>query len=465
MQKNDIIELKIEDITEQGEGIGRVSGYALFVKDTVPGDLVKAKVIKAKKNYGYGKLLEVITPSDDRISPRCPAAGPCGGCQLQAMRYSAQLDFKRKKVGEHLRRIGGFAVGYEEDCSGIFIEPVLGMEEPWEYRNKFLVPVRRSRDGRIVTGFYAGRTHSVIETPHCFLGDAVYDEILAVVREFMTAYGIEPYDEASGKGTVRHVMIRKGKKTGQIMVCLVINRNKLPHADELAARLSALSGVVSFSLNVNTSRGNVIMGDRIIPVCGEPYIEDRIGDVTYRISPLSFFQVNPEQTEKLYGKVLEYAALTGKETVWDLYCGTGTISLFLAQKAGQVYGVEIVPEAIEDAKHNAAANGIVNAEFFCGSAEEVMPAMLERGAEGTLTADVAVVDPPRKGCDPALIDTLLKMQPEKIIYVSCDSATLARDLKTLCEDGRYGIRKVQPVDMFPQSGGIETVVKLEKRKS
>ena len=470
MQKNDIIELKIEDITEQGEGIGKVSGYALFVKDTVPGDYVRAKVIKAKKNYGYAKLMEVLTPSADRVSPRCPAAGPCGGCQLQAMRYPAQLDFKRKKAGEHLRRIGGFTVLYEKDpqrCplpeNTVYVEPVLGMDDPWEYRNKFLVPVRKSRDNRIMTGFYAGRTHAVIETPHCFLGEAVYDEILAVVRGFMTAFGIEPYDEVSGKGIVRHVMIRKGKHTGQIMVCLVINRNRLPHAEALAERLSAVPGVTSFSLCVNTSRDNVIMGDRIIPVYGDPYIEDLIGDVKYRISPLSFFQVNPEQTEKLYGKVLEYADLTGKETVWDLYCGTGTISLFLAREAGHVYGVEIVPEAIEDAKHNAAANGIGNASFFCGKAEEVMPELLKAGAEGTLTADIAVVDPPRKGCDAALIETLLEMKPAKIIYVSCDSATLARDLKLLCAEGQFAVRKVQPVDMFPQSGGIETVVKLERK--
>ncbi|MBQ6360343.1 MAG: 23S rRNA (uracil(1939)-C(5))-methyltransferase RlmD [Lachnospiraceae bacterium] len=470
MQKNDIIELKIEDITEQGEGIGKVSGYALFVKDTVPGDTVKAKVIKAKKSYGYAKLMEVLTPSADRVSPRCPAAGPCGGCQLQAMDYQAQLAFKRKKVGEHLRRIGGFEVLYDTDASlsgsagenTVFVEPVLGMEEPWEYRNKFLVPVRKTRDGRIITGFYAGRTHSVIETPHCFLGEAVYDEILKSVRDFMSEYGIEPYEEASGKGVVRHVMIRKGKKTGQIMVCLVINRKKLPHADVLAERLSAVPGFVSFSLNVNTERNNVIMGDRIIPVYGEPWIEDLIGDVKYRISPLSFFQVNPEQTEKLYGKVLEYAALTGKETVWDLYCGTGTISLFLAREAGHVYGVEIVPEAIEDAEHNAAVNSIANASFFCGKAEEVMPELLHAGAEGTAAAEIAVVDPPRKGCDGTLLETLLAMRPAKIVYVSCDSATLARDLKILCGEGQYAVRKVQPVDMFPQSGGIETVVKLER---
>ena len=466
IQKNDIFELQIEDITEQGEGIGRVSGYALFVKDTVPKDLVKVKVIKAGKSYGYGKCLEVIRPSDDRVVPRCPAASPCGGCQLQAMRYPAQLAFKRRKVTEHLRRIGGLEAGCGEDRDvPVYVEPVIGMEEPWEYRGKFLVPVRRRKDGGIAMGFYAGRTHSVIETPHCYLGDAVYDKILAVVKEFLTEFGIAPYEESSGKGTVRHVMIRKGKKTGQIMVCLVINAKKLPHAEQLAERLSAIPGLVSFSLNVNRERNNVIMGSQIIPVMGKPYIEDRIGDVVYRISPLSFFQVNPEQTEKLYGKVLEFAALTGKETVWDLYCGTGTISLFLAGHARRVYGVEIVPDAVKDARFNARRNGIENAEFFCGRAEEVMPALLGQGAEGTDTADTAVVDPPRKGCDAALISTLIRMKPGKIIYVSCDSATLARDLKILCRDGGYSIECVQPVDMFPQSGGIETVVCLSNKKS
>ena len=451
IEKNQIVEVLIEDMTENGEGIGKVDGYILFIKDTVIGDRVRAKVIKAKKTYGYGKMMEVIKPSADRVEPRCPVAGPCGGCQLQAMSYEGQLKFKRKKVKDHLERIGGF--------TGIEVQPVLGMKEPWGYRNKAQFPVGKNKDGEIVAGFYAGRTHSIIQTEKCFLGQLVNEEILTIVKGWMKEYGVTPYDEESGKGLVRHVLVRVAKATGQVMVCLVINGKKLPHKDTLVERLTAeISGIASISYNVNLEKNNVILGQELHVLWGEGYITDKIGEIAYQISPLSFYQVNPEQTEKLYGTALEYAGLTGDEVVWDMYCGIGTISLFLAKNAKKVYGVEIIPAAVENAKENARLNGIDNAEFFVGKAEEVVPEWYEKYGE---KADVIVVDPPRKGCDGELLATMLEMEPKRIVYVSCDSATLARDLKVLVEGG-YEIEKVQPVDMFGMTVHVETVCLLSK---
>ncbi|MCD8078645.1 MAG: 23S rRNA (uracil(1939)-C(5))-methyltransferase RlmD [Lachnospiraceae bacterium] len=458
MEKNTLVQVQIEDMTEQGEGIGKVDGYTLFIKDTVVGDFVEAKVIKVKKRYGYGKLLRILTPSPDRVEPLCPVAGPCGGCQLQAMSYASQLAFKRRKVENHLRRLGGLDVP---------VEPVLGMEDPWEYRNKCQVPVGRNRDGRIICGFYAGHTHSIIETEHCYLGNEINDQVLRLVKNHMERYGIEPYDEATGRGLVRHILVRQGRATGEIMVCLVVNGRRLPHADRLVETLCAIPGMTSISLNVNRQRNNVILGQELINLYGPGHIVDRIGDISYQISPLSFYQVNPVQTEKLYATALDFAGLTGNETVWDLYCGIGTISLFLAKQAKQVYGVEIVPAAIENARENAVRNGIDNAEFFIGRAEEVLPDHYRKVWKETgekLRADVIVVDPPRKGCDEKLLDTMLQMQPERIVYVSCDSATLARDLRVLCGGG-YQVKKVQPVDMFPMGVHVECIAKIEKKNS
>ena len=464
MNKNDIFQIRIEDMTDNGEGIGRFNGYTLFVKDTVVGDVIEGKVIKAKKNYGYGRLMKIIEPSSDRVIPPCPVAGPCGGCQLQALSYEAQLRYKYNRVLNHIKRIGGF-----ED---ITVEPVLGMQPeeydseynlPLRYRNKAQYPIGRSKDGRIIAGFYAGRTHSIIECPDCLLLDPVNSDILDIVISHMEKYNIEPYNEETHKGLVRHVLIRKGYHTGELMVCIVINGTSIKAADELADRLSTIKGMTSICLNVNREKGNVILGRQIINILGPGYIEDMIKDIRYRISPLSFFQVNPIQTERLYSKVLEFAALTGHENVWDLYCGIGTISLFLARSAGRVYGVEIIPAAIENAKENAGLNGISNAEFFVGKSEEVLP---EKYIESnrTLKADVIVVDPPRKGCDEELLDVMASMSPERIVYVSCDSATLARDLKYLCGRG-YDIKKVQPVDMFAMTCHVETVVLLSQQKA
>ena len=338
--------------------------------------------------------------------------------------------------------------------------PIIGMEEPWRYRNKAQFPFGMNKNGEIITGFYAGRTHDIIENADCLLGVQENRGILEIIKAFMKEYRIRPYDEKSHQGLVRHALIRKGFKSGEIMVCLVINGKRLPHGEELVKRLSAVSGMTSISYSINEEKTNVIMGKEIVNLYGPGYITDSISDVTYQISPLSFYQVNPVQTEKLYGTALEYAGLTGKETVWDLYCGIGTISLFLAQKAKKVYGVEIVPQAIEDARRNARLNGMENVEFFVGKAEEVLPEQYEKNQ---IYADVIVVDPPRKGCDQMCLDTILKMRPERVVYVSCDSATLARDLRYLV-DGGYEVKKVRGCDMFPQGGHCETVVKLERVK-
>lgn len=494
--KNDVLEVEIIDQGTTGEGIGKIEGYALFVKDTVIGDIVRVKIMKAKKNYAFAKLIEIVKPSPYRVEPICPKASSCGGCQLQAMNYQQQLKFKEDKVYNNLKRIGGI--------TEFEMKPIMGMEElclkgkeengPFHYRNKAQFPVGMNRDGQIASGFYAGRTHSIVEVDSCALGmqrsenvmpDCLTDEVIGVnedivsdeeeqknvmsdvnacvmklVKTFMEEKGIQPYDEKSHKGLVRHVLIRIGAKTGQVMVCVVINGEELPYAKELVERLLTISGMSDISININKRKNNVILGKKIISLYGPGYIEDYIGDVKFRISPLSFFQVNPTQTEKLYGKALEYAGLTGNETVWDLYCGIGSISLFLARSAKKVIGVEIVPEAIQDARINAEINGIQNAEFLVGAAEEVVPKYFEEHqGEAECRPDVIVVDPPRKGCDETLLKTMVEMAPERIVYVSCDSATLARDLKWL-EGNGYKVKEVTPCDMFGQTVHTETVVQL-----
>lgn len=532
MNKNDIIELQIEDLGVDGEGIGKYEGMTFFVKDALIGDFIRARVIKLKKNYGFARLEEIIAPSPDRVQPECELHRRCGGCQIQAMDYRAQLAFKEKKVRDNLMRIGGFA---EAELNAV-MEPIVGMDEPYRYRNKAQFPVGQDKEGNIVAGFYAARTHSIIPVKDCKLGVPVNRDILEIVLSYMRENGIKPYDEKTGKGLVRHVLIRYGFTTKEIMVCLIINGKKLPAAERLIEKLCKLDGMTSISINRNEENTNVILGKETECIWGKPYITDYIhlrecggnnrrADVSntertagasvfgsredfpltgtalsgsreefpltgtavaYHISPQSFYQVNPVQTEKLYSLALEYAGLTGKETVWDLYCGIGTISLFLAGRAKQVYGVEIVPQAIADAKNNAKLNGISNAEFFVGKAEEVLPEFYERtadsaarGQEGAVSIresgqpqqspeadmrhpDVIVVDPPRKGCDGKCLETMLKMQPRRIVYVSCDSATLARDLRVLC-DGGYELKRVRAVDQFGNTTHVETVCLLSKK--
>ena len=456
--KNDELTLEIIDMGTEGDGIGRANGYALFVKDALVGDIVRVRVMKTRKHFGYARLLEIIQPSPFRVEPKCPVARPCGGCQLQHCSYEKQLQWKQEKVANCLRRIGGIDI----DNNEVVMEPIMGMEVPYYYRNKSQYPVGYDKEGNLVAGFYAGRTHQIISCRNCAIADPASQLIIDTVLDFMKQYGIRAYDETTGKGIVRHILIRSGKSTGQIMVCLVINGTRLPHKEALIEVLrEANPQIVSICININDKNTNVILGRETKAIYGQDYIEDCIGSLRYRISAQSFYQVNPIQTKKLYDKALEYADLHGDETVWDLYCGIGTISLFLSQKADKVYGVEIVEQAVKNARENAALNEISNVEFFAGAAEEVVPAKY-RESGGTLRSDVVVLDPPRKGCDEKLLQTVIQMEPKRIVYVSCDPATLARDLKYFGENG-YVLKRICPCDMFGHSYHVETVCLLSKR--
>ena len=469
-KKNDLVNLTIEDMSAEGEGIGKLDGFAFFVKDAIIGDEVVAKVIKLKKTYGYARIEKIVVPSEFRVEPPCAFHKQCGGCQIQAMDYKKQLEFKQNKVFNNLVRIGGFPAEIIKEI----MEPIVGMEYPYRYRNKAQFPIGM-RDGEVIAGFYAGRTHHIIANTDCLLGVSENQGILETFLNYMRENNVSAYDEETGRGLVRHLLIRKGFASGEIMVCAVINGDKLPAEDKLISCMSEMKGIVSLSVSINKENTNVIMGKTIRTLWGKDKMKDTIrilnggdfsesGDsVTFAISPLSFYQVNPVQTEKLYSLALDYANLTGKETVWDLYCGIGTISLFLAKRALKVYGVEIIADAIRDAKENALNNGIDNAEFYVGKAEEVLPEFYEKekAAGRNATADVIVVDPPRKGCDAMCLETILKMQPKRVVYVSCDSATLARDLKILCEGG-YELKKVRAVDQFGHTSHVETVVLLQR---
>ncbi len=532
--KNQIINVTIEDIGVDGEGIGHIDGYTFFIKDAVIGDSVSAKIMKANKSYAYARLEKVLTPSPFRALPRCEIARQCGGCQIQAISYAKQLEYKQNKVRNNLKRIGGF----DDKLLDWIMDGIVGMDEPWNYRNKAVYPIGYDKDGKLIAGFYAGRTHSIIAGEDCYIGDEGNKEILEIILRHMEKFEIKAYDETTHEGEIRHILIRKGFNSGEWMVCIVINNQRLNGADayrlkgkegrgsryertrkdrkiygenwitekeffsgqgDLIRELSEISGMTSISVNINSDNTNVILGKDTYCIWGKPYITDtiRVRDMTkkdcpvtgraleFHISPQSFYQVNPVQTEKLYSLALQYANLTGNESVWDLYCGIGTISLFLAGNAGKIYGVEIVPQAIEDARDNAKRNGINNTQFFVGKAEEVLPQFygtVETGNNKDSSSpvadaekneaknsdmrhpDVIVVDPPRKGCDEKCLSTMVQMAPDRIVYVSCDSATLARDLKYLCTNG-YRIMKIRPVDMFPHTVHVETVVCLNKNFS
>ncbi len=464
--KNQLLEVEITDITNEGEGVGKIDGYTFFIKDALIGDIVSFIVTKVKKNYGYGKVKEILKSSPYRIEAPCLLAKRCGGCQIQEMAYESQLKFKQRKVFNNLTRLGGF----DREMIEKIMEPVIGMDdEPFRYRNKAQFPVGYDKDGELIAGFYAGRTHAIIPVSDCLNGSMENKDILDTILNWMKRYDISAYDETSNRGMVRHVLIRKGFTSKEIMVCIVINADKLPHYDKLIEMLCSFDGIKSISYSINKDATNVIMGDNYHTIYGSDTITDSIGDLKFKISPLSFYQVNPVQTKKLYEKALSYADLNGEETVWDLYCGIGTISLFLAKKAKQVYGVEIIPQAIEDAENNAELNDITNAEFFVGKAEEVIDRLWNENADkqddkkayAMTHPDVIVVDPPRKGCDELCINTMLKMNPRRIVYVSCDSATLARDLKMLCEGG-YELIRICPCDMFPNTVHVETIVLIER---
>ena len=443
--------LDIEGMGDRGEGIGRIEALAIFVEDALPEDRVEIQITKVKRNYARGRIKKVLQQSNQRVQARCPIYLECGGCQIQHMDYGWQIRHKKQKVEDHLRRIGGL----EE----VIVHPVLGMKEPWRYRNKAQFPVGRRAEG-IATGFYARHSHDIINVDDCVIQHDVNSRVIKEVKEHMEAHGIVPYDEKTGEGTIRHILTRIGFATGEVMVVIVATCRYFPGKDELVKRLRETKNeIMSIVLNVNDKRTNVILGQECITLWGRDYITEVIGNLKFRISPLSFFQVNPAQTLVLYNKVLEYAGLKGEETVIDAYCGIGSISLFLAQRAARVYGIEVVEAAVKDARANAQINGIRNAEFITGLAEDIMPRLYEEGVR----PHALVLDPPRKGCDRTLLNLIVSMQPARVVYVSCNSATLARDLRYM--DGRgYRTQEVQPVDMFPHTAHVETVVLITRVK-
>lgn len=450
--KNDILEVRIESMGYEGEGIGKINGFPIFIPDALEGEVVTTKIVKAKKNYAYGKLVEILEPSSSRHIPICNLYNRCGGCNIQHLSYEGQLEFKRKRVFDCITRIG--------KIDEFIIHHTLGMENPYSYRNKVQLPVGVSKNSNSTAsiGFYAPRTHDIIDMNTCYIQDEVADKVVKLTRRWINKYNVAPYDESTHSGIIRHIMVRKAFKTNEVMVVVVTNGEELPNVDSFVDLMKKnIEGITSIVQNINKDNTNVILGKKCKTLWGKDYITDYIDKFAFNISPLSFYQVNPIQTEVLYSKALEYAELTGDEVVFDAYCGTGTISLFLSQKAKKVYGVEIVPEAIEDAKKNAEQNNIDNAEFLVGKAEEVIPEMINKG----IKADVVVVDPPRKGCDEKLLRAIADMGPERVVYVSCDPSTLARDLRILDRLG-YSTLEVQPVDMFPQTAHVETVVKLTK---
>ena len=551
-KKNDLVILEIMDLTEEGQGVGKKDGLVFFVKDSVMGDVVEARILKVKKNYAYAKVEKLLKPSPYRIAPLCPVAGKCGGCQLQHLSYEKELAWKEDRIAQSLIRIAGI----QEEEVRKRGEGILGGKTE-RYRNKAQYPVQNGKELHVETeqigensildrkektaknciedgkreghinsmsvvreelsglkmGFYGFHSHRIIETEDCLINSEENPLILNCIKEWAREYQISGYEEETGKGLLRHIFLRKGFSTGEILLCLVLNGKNLPHGKELWENLQGLplsaeegdlqrevdipremdaesraelhcgvdtqseaevhcgenkkipSKIVGLCVNINEARGNAILGRETLCLYGKDSIEDKIGELSFSISVPSFYQVNPVQTEKIYGKALEYAALTGEETVWDCYCGIGTISLFLAQKAKQVYGLEIVPEAIENAKKNAEKNGLQNAEFFVGAAEEVLPKWVEEqkreGKDVGNLVDVVSLDPPRKGCDETCLSAVLELSPKRIVYVSCDPGSLARDIKYLGEGG-YALEKWVGIDNFPRTGHVETVALLSK---
>ena len=548
-KKNDLVVLEITDLTEEGQGVGKCDGLVFFVKGSVMGDVVEAKILKVKKNYAYAKVEKLLKASPYRVTPLCPVAGKCGGCQLQHLSYEKELEWKEDRIAQSLIRIAGIP---EEEVHAKG-EGILGGKTE-RYRNKAQYPVQNRKELReeialggrafeegkkapekeqesydsLGIGFYGFHCHRIIEAEDCLINSAENPLIINCIKDWAREYKVSGYEEETGKGLLRHIFLRKGFSTGEILLCLVLNGKNLPHAKELWEKLQGLSlraeagglqrgaevssrmdaeseadgrcgvdpereadihcgidaqsevdvhceengkiqgRIVGLCININEGRGNAVLGRETLCLYGKDSIEDKIGELSFSISVPSFYQVNPAQTEKIYGKALEYAALTGEETVWDCYCGIGTISLFLAQKAKQVYGLEIVPEAIENAKKNAEKNGLHNTEFYVGAAEEVLPKWVQEqkreGKDVGNLVDVVSLDPPRKGCDEACLSAVLELSPKRIVYVSCDPGSLARDMKYLGEGG-YVLEKWVGIDNFPRTGHVETVALLQREES
>lgn len=449
IKKNSIYKLEITGMTHEGQGVGRIDGFTVFVDDAILGEIVEITIIKINKSFAIGKLLSISSSSPKRITPFCPVFEKCGGCSLQHMDYQAQLEFKTNLVKENIKRIG--------KLENIKVHDTIGMDTPFNYRNKAQYPVGIEK-GKPVTGFYSKRSHRIIGTDYCGIQDKLSNKIMTIVNEFIISTDLSVYDEITNKGLVRHIITRVGFRTDEVMVIIVVNGKKLPNETILIEKLTTqVPEIKSIFLNINTQNTNIIFGNENVKIFGNNTIIDKIGKFLFNISPLSFFQINSIQTDVLYEKAIEYAGLSGTETVFDLYCGIGTISLFLSQKAKKVYGVEIIEDAIIDARKNAEINNITNTEFIAGEAEKVIPELYKNG----IKADVVVVDPPRKGCDQALLDTLIQMQPERIVYVSCNPSTLARDLNFLSENGYMAI-EVQPVDMFPHTAHVEAIILMTR---
>lgn len=449
VKKNDCLDVVFEDLTHDGNAVAKIDGYPIFVPQGLPDEIAQIKVLKTNKNYGFGKIIELTKESADRVTPPCLVYSQCGGCQLQHLSYDGQLRMKQKQVAQVMKRIG------KQDVE---VLPTLGMENPWNYRNKAQVPVGFV-NGRLVAGFYQQRSHQIIDMNTCLIQQEENNEVIQTARAIFAKYYVEPYDETTRKGVLRHLMTRFATTTGELMLVIVTTKLNFPNKEEILAELQqSIPELTSLVQNVNTTNTNVIFGEQTVVLAGREYIMDTIHGISFAISARSFYQVNPEQTEILYTEALKLAGLTGEETVIDAYCGIGSISLCLAKEAKHVYGVEIVPQAIEDARANAKLNKMDNVTFAVGKAEEVIPDWFKQG----IKADVLVVDPPRKGCDDALLQTILKMKPKRVVYVSCNPATLARDMLVLTEGG-YEAKMVQPVDMFPQTTHVECVTVLQRQ--
>ena len=447
--KNETYIVDIIDMGSEGQGICKIDGFTVFVPGALESERCKILIVNVRKNFAFGKLIEIIQSSPFRVKPVCPIIKRCGGCSIQHISYGAQLEFKTKRVKDAVERIG--------KIKDVKILPAIGMKDPYNYRNKAQFPVGIDKNG-VAIGFYAQRSHDIINCDSCKIQHPVCDKVILVVRDFIKEFGISTYNEKTNKGLIRHLLIRTGFSTGEVMVCFVVNGAQIPNADILIERLAKIEGMTSIVINTNRIRTNVILGDKTKTLYGKDYITDFIGNVKFEISPLSFFQVNPMQTEVLYNKVIEFADLKGDENVLDIYCGIGSISLFLAKKAKEVLGVEIIPEAVNDARKNAVINEITNAKFEIGSAEDIVLIAAKEG----FAADVVVVDPPRKGCDIEVINSLLKIKPEKIVYVSCEPSTFARDAQILCENG-YKVEIIQPVDQFCHTTHVECVVLMSRK--
>jgi len=450
LEKNAHYNVAIEDIGTNGLGIGRVSGFTVFVDGALIGDVVETKIVKVKKNYAVGKLIRVAKPSAMRVKPMCDKFELCGGCTLQSLSYKAQLELKTRLVKNTLSKIGKIDAD---------VLPIIGMENPYNYRNKAVFPIGYNRQGKLSIGLYAANSHNIVDVPACAIQHPVCEQIISAVRKFILDNNISVYNETTGMGLMRHLVVRTGFATDEVLVILVINGTDLPCKAILVDTLSKISGIMGIVLNINTARTSVALSRTVKTIWGNSHITDYIGDTKFEISPLSFYQVNPVQTKILYDTALKLANPDPNETLIDLYCGIGTIALYSSAHVHQVVGVEVAPEAIADAKRNQQVNNIANAQFIEGAVEEIVPKMIETE---NLSADIVVLDPPRRGCDEKLLQAIANISPKKVVYISCDPATLARDLAFLCENG-FGVQCVQPIDMFPHTMHVETVVLLQRQ--